>query len=338
MKKETIIRCIQGEASPSERVALQKWMSRSKANSDYYYRLYNDMTMITAMVDDKESAQEATEYNLFAVKYLNREKRGRKIFARFGISLAGVAAAIALFFVLYHQDGDNKPVIEKITFNMMSYSVISNDSQETLFYRLPDNSRVFLNENTTVYVSENYGETDRDLYIKGETYFDVVRNPSLPMHIRTDNNIIVTVTGTSFYVHSDYEAKSFDLTLTQGSVSIDIPALNIIGNDVQMVEGESITIDSLMQYSTAPIPESFYQSDNFVNNWFDFREKEMEYVLEKIEDYYMVEFVVSDRKINKFSFTGNLSNLSLDNILDIFCKSMEIHHKRNSKGQIYLSL
>lgn len=67
---------------------------------------------------------------------------------------------------------------------------------------LPDSSEVYLAPNSTIIYNTAFGSKKRELQLKGEAFFSVKHNTQQPFIISAENNIKVTVLGTSFNVYS----------------------------------------------------------------------------------------------------------------------------------------
>lgn len=84
---------------------------------------------------------------------------------------------------------------------------------------LPDSSRVVLNSGSSLEYPDQFGETDRTVYLHGEAYFDVARNKHKPFYVRTDD-VTIKVLGTQFNVKSYPEEDIMETVLVSGSVEI----------------------------------------------------------------------------------------------------------------------
>src|SRR5690554_1706793 len=64
---------------------------------------------------------------------------------------------------------------------------------------LTDGTQVILNSGSRLYYEENFNPTKRELYLEGEAYFDVYRDPERPFIVHT-NALSTTALGTSFSI------------------------------------------------------------------------------------------------------------------------------------------
>ena len=86
---------------------------------------------------------------------------------------------------------------------------------------LPDGSTVWLNAGSKLNY-EKINETGlREVYLTGEAFFDVVKNPQRPFIIHT-SSIDIKVLGTSFNVKAYPDDKTVETSLIRGSVEVTV--------------------------------------------------------------------------------------------------------------------
>ncbi len=86
---------------------------------------------------------------------------------------------------------------------------------------LPDGSRVWLNGDSRITYGASFGKNDRELTLIGEAYFDVAKDPSRPMIIKTAT-VTIRVLGTAFNVRAYPDEKTTATTLVQGKVQVSV--------------------------------------------------------------------------------------------------------------------
>lgn len=89
-------------------------------------------------------------------------------------------------------------------------------TQTHLMYTLPDNSKVWLNKGDTIIYTNEFGQGERKIIVKGEAFFDVTKNKKSPFIVCFDKSA-VKVYGTSFLVNNK-KKNSSEVTLYSGSV------------------------------------------------------------------------------------------------------------------------
>ncbi len=85
--------------------------------------------------------------------------------------------------------------------------------------RLPDGSRVWVNQNTHIEYPKQFAGDVRKVTLKGEAFFEVAKNPSKPFII-TSGDITTTVLGTSFNVKA-YSGNGAEVRVRTGKVRVE---------------------------------------------------------------------------------------------------------------------
>jgi transmembrane sensor len=113
---------------------------------------------------------------------------------------------------------------------------------------LADGSSVTLNADSRLKYPASFDGPTREVYLTGEAFFDIQKDPDHPFIIHTDK-MIIRVLGTSFNVKSYPGDASMETTLLQGSVEVtfpDRPADKIIlrPSDKLVIRNTPATADS----------------------------------------------------------------------------------------------
>ena len=144
---------------------------------------------------------------------------------RWGAALL-VAASLALLF-LFHFSTPTEYVVFEATQVAQVVSMETNNGIHTLKIprgmnqqlTLTDGTQVWLNAESTLEYPETFeGKPNREVYLKGEAYFEVTKNASQPFRVKTDA-LETLVLGTSFNVRA-YSKEDTQVTLVEGSVKV----------------------------------------------------------------------------------------------------------------------
>ncbi|WP_127127493.1 FecR family protein [Pseudoflavitalea rhizosphaerae] len=87
--------------------------------------------------------------------------------------------------------------------------------------RLPDGSQVIINSGSTLSLSEHFDETDREVTLEGEVYFDIKSNEKKPFIIHTKASE-VKVLGTAFNVRAYPSEETEVASLVRGAIQVRI--------------------------------------------------------------------------------------------------------------------
>lgn len=84
---------------------------------------------------------------------------------------------------------------------------------------LPDGTVAWLNSGSRLKYSQEFGTKTRDVYLTGEGYFEVAKNPDIPFLVHTQH-IKLQVIGTTFNIRAYLEDPSTEINLIEGKVSV----------------------------------------------------------------------------------------------------------------------
>ena len=151
------------------------------------------------------------------------KKRSRMLYT--GIALS-VAASVILFLLLRLSVPEEYTVI-RADLEAQVVSMETKNGVHTLHIPrgmskllvLPDSSRVWLNAESSLQYPESFeGMKRREVYLKGEGYFEVTKDAAHPFMVKTDAQE-TQVLGTSFNVKA-YSGNDTQVPLLEGSVKV----------------------------------------------------------------------------------------------------------------------
>lgn len=84
---------------------------------------------------------------------------------------------------------------------------------------LPDGTKVWLNNNSTLRYPGSFSEKERTVFLSGEAYFMVTKNQHKPFVVQSDA-MQVRVLGTTFNFKCDNESRTSEVSLIEGEVEV----------------------------------------------------------------------------------------------------------------------
>lgn len=130
--------------------------------------------------------------------------------------IKAVAAAFIIIgsLLVLLPDNNGKPPIASTTFK-----IITGEKENRLIH-LPDGSSVLVNKGSTFRYPSSFANTkDRTVYLEGEAYFNIHRDPSKPFIVHS-RSLKTTVLGTAFNIKALQHEKDITVTVTRGKVQI----------------------------------------------------------------------------------------------------------------------
>lgn len=165
--------------------------------------------------------------------------------------------------------------------------------------KLSDGTKVWLNAETELSYPARFEASSRQVFLKGEAYFEVARNESSPFIITTGEQVI-TVLGTSFGVRAYAEENRIFTTLEQGSVKISTPQQSTL-----LKPGEQSCNDLLSgQIQVAKVNTLLYTA--WHTGKFMFADQSLEDILNTLSRWYNMNIAYARPELKKIRFTGEL--------------------------------
>ncbi|WP_146198789.1 FecR family protein [Pararcticibacter amylolyticus] len=175
---------------------------------------------------------------------------------------------------------------------------------------LPDQSRVWLNAESSLKYPAQFTETERTVELTGEAYFEVTNDRLRPFVVRSDRQS-VTVLGTSFNMNAYADESAAKTTLLTGSVRVSAAqagtsALTLTPGQQAVTTGNGLT--NAAEVNTEPVVA-------WKNGMFSFKRQDIRSVMRQIARWYDVEVEYSG-DIPKIQFTGKVHrNADLSQVL-----------------------
>ncbi|MCE7067905.1 FecR family protein [Dyadobacter sp. CY326] len=208
---------------------------------------------------------------------------------------------------------------------------VKNTSEKSQNIPLEDGSMVILKKNSSISFPEHFGKKNRLVYLHGEAFFQIKRNPAKPFIVST-GTLVTKVLGTSFTVKSYDESASVEVQVKTGRVSVyEGAANNVVNrNGVILTPNQKIVFDkkskkielSIIENPLLVIPVSETE------HGFSFAEVPVKSVFSALEKSYGIDIVLENDSTDSCLFTGDLNGLTMFQQLDLICKSANITYER----------
>lgn len=187
MKNDLLAKYILGEVNHEERQIVERWLSEEEAHQREFQRIKRRVDLGSrrykrGLFDVRQAA--------LKVKFPAKRHTLRAWLV--------TAAVILLTLGIWYW---NKPQYRE--------TVLISQNGETRVFYLPDSSCITLAENSRLTYNDEYGISNRDIFLFGKAFFEVKRNTGLPFIVET-SLLQVQVLGTSFQIiTNDIQAEVF---------------------------------------------------------------------------------------------------------------------------------
>ena len=212
---------------------------------------------------------------------------------RWGAALL-VAASLALLF-LFHFSTPTEYVVFEATQVAQVVSMETNNGIHTLKIprgmnqqlTLTDGTKVWLNAESTLEYPETFeGKPNREVYLKGEAYFEVTKNASQPFRVKTDA-LETLVLGTSFNVRA-YSKEDTQVTLVEGSVKVS----DKHQNELRLQPGEHT--DQKLNKTKVEKADDYH---SWAEGMFYFDNTELVEIMRELGRWYNINIVFTNKEI-----------------------------------------
>lgn len=213
---------------------------------------------------------------------------------------------------------------------------------------LPDGSSVWLNSGSQLtYTTEFEKGKTREVTLKGEAFFDVVKNAQRPFIIHTDK-LDVKVLGTRFNVKAYPGDKTTETSLIRGKVEVYLhskPAEKyvlhpseklVLLNEVQALgklEGnQNLSPDAAKEVVIKPLSYLSGTHTDIESSWtrniLSFQDESFADVAKKIERWYDVKFEFDNTRWNQERLNGSFEDETLEQAMIALQYSTGFEYKR----------
>lgn len=211
LNEEIVAKFLMGDCTEDELREVNSWLDESKENTRELFKLEEVYHLGKIGCASDEEKVEKAEKRL--LKRLEQEKtkqyKVRRMYGwmRYAAMFIGVFILGGMGYLLF-QNYDRPEELLAVT------------TQDTIKeLKLPDGTQVWLNKHTTLKYPREFAATGRKVYLEGEGYFEVKRNPEKPFIVQSEA-MQVRVLGTVFNLKSDHVKMSAVATLLKGEIEV----------------------------------------------------------------------------------------------------------------------
>ncbi|HBZ38359.1 MAG TPA: hypothetical protein DF712_05750 [Balneola sp.] len=228
-----------------------------------------------------------------------------------------VAAVVGLFFI-------DRFYVEEVQPVEPAFNEISMDKGYRGGVTLSDGTKVYINSDSKIIIPKVFKSNKREVFLEGEAFFEVAKNPNKPFLIRT-KGAIVEVLGTSFAVRNYPGDNIIQTVVSEGTVSFSSDNKSI-NNGVILTAGNlgRLNLDN-NEIKTEHVSDiDFYLS--WKDGYLTFQNEKMKEVAKQLERKYDIEVVFDSKEIADMKLTAELRSRSLVRVLETISMSLKIDY------------
>lgn len=312
----------------------------SKPRDSFYNKLQKKEDAYLLHINRlKEKAADFKEKSESAVKAAFDQVQAKRPFYTRWTTYVAAAAFIIFIIILYPLVGVTGKT-NKVAVTGSGNEITVNPGAKTKL-RLPDGTHVWVNSDSKLSYSGTFKGSLREVYLEGEAYFDVVKDPARPFIVHT-GGIDIRVLGTAFNVKAYKAESTIEATLIHGLIEVTKPdqpdAPKVIlkpheklifdkyaaesnkktdqhianGNFSQdEIKKPAITIAQIANN----IVDSAIIETSWVYNRLSFEDEKFDNIALKMERWFNVKITINNEKIKSYKLTGSFENETIDEAL-----------------------
>ena len=201
------------------------------------------------------------------------------------------------------------------------YNILKIPNGKILSITLEDGSVVKLNSGSELkYPSSFAGMDTRQVYLKGEAFFDITKNSKKPFVVKTDE-MFTQVYGTVFNISAYEDDDMIEVVLVEGSVGVG-GENDYSAETLKMIKPfQKVTNSKVLEnsYHIEDVDVTPYIS--WTKGIVAFQNEQMSDIIKKLERQFNVKIINENERLSELRFTGMFDKEGIDLIL----KTIQTH-------------
>lgn len=261
-------------------------------------------------------------------------------------AVGSMAAALLVFLGIYrYENAGSRVSYENLIAEVApsDYKEIRNDGPDPVFISLPDRSSVVLYQGSRIgYSISGYNREKREVYLSGEGFFEVSKNPQKPFFVYS-NELITKVLGTSFTIKAPENSAKIEVIVKSGKVEVItqkdprkkriLESKELDGN--YLVENQKIDLERTTMKLSPIVKRELTELNHAVQQMkFDFDDEPLTRIIADLELAYNVNIAYDKDKWQNVKLTAHLSDEPLYDKIEMICKAIEAGYEVRPDGII----
>ncbi|SIN94898.1 FecR family protein [Chitinophaga niabensis] len=202
---------------------------------------------------------------------------------------------------------------------------------------LPDGSHVWLNADSRLSYSEDFGRENRTVRLEGEAYFDVTKMAEIPFLIELGDHMKIRVLGTAFNLKAYKQDSRVETSLISGSLEVEYSLGETMQKvllkpmqklSLQKTEQPGSNKDALVTTAVQMTPIEYYNEEEKVIREVVWKENKLcfdatpfDQVLQQLERWFNIRVVLKDESLKQKIFTAYIKAEDLLEVMDALSRS-----------------
>jgi transmembrane sensor len=219
-------------------------------------------------------------------------------------------------------------------------------------FQFPDGTQVILNAGSEIYLNDQYAQNTREVFLKGEAFFEVQHNAAVPFIVHTAS-MDVKALGTAFNVKSYNNEGRTETVLVRGLVEVTLKKDNnrklLLHPDEKVLWTENKTGDegaskaAAAAVSEQALVKPVKKSDDgnmkelaWVQNNLTFEDEPFEEIAYQLNRWYNVNIHFESNDIRQYHFTATFKKEKIEQVLEILKASKRFNYRFEGEQDIVI--
>lgn len=185
---------------------------------------------------------------------------------------------------------------------------------------LSDGTRIVVNAESTLRIPSRFGQDKREVFLQGEAFFDVAKDPDRSFMIHV-NGATIEVLGTRFAVKSYPEEGEIQTVVEEGVVAIHSLEAGLTDR-VMLTRGMVANLDLSRQEIITRSLKDLSVFLSWKDGYLTFDQTPLVEVARQLERKYDVDVIFASSEIKDLELTAELKSRSINNVLHVISTSL----------------
>ncbi|MDY6799783.1 MAG: FecR family protein [Bacteroidota bacterium] len=318
---DLIAKYFANECNDEEVDLLNQWIKQSTEHKNLFNEVKNDLDIINkykamervnvdAAWNTLKSRIEADEHHEEKTKRIINFNRVLKYAA-----LIVIVAGLGFLFNKIYQEN----------FGYYSFTEYTADNEVSNEIVLPDGTKVYLNENSSLKYPDEFIGTQRKVKLTGEAFFNVAKNKEKPFIVDV-KNAEIRVLGTSFNVRTNIDDSDVEVYVETGMV--EVSRKKSAENNILIDSGNMgiVTKTEIKKQKNYDPNIMAWKTKNIV-----FREEHLVKVFNTLSRVYHVDIHAENEEILNYRLTTTFKNQDIESVIEVICATfnLKVNYENN---------
>ncbi|MBK7134491.1 MAG: FecR domain-containing protein [Bacteroidales bacterium] len=200
------------------------------------------------------------------------------------------------------------------------------NDEKNLLVELTDGSRIYLNRDSELSYSKDFGKTGRNVKLRGEAFFEISRDASKPFTIDA-GNAYVKVVGTSFNVITSNQHSEVEVFVKTGKVLVSGSGNS---ESLELDPGYVGKIDSQKAEKTINTDPNYL---SWNTGLLVYNGQTLDVVFKDLKRVYNMDIIADDSSILENRWTSPIDNQTQETIIRLICTSFNLSYSQ--EGNVF---